>query len=252
MTIRYLDSVTSTNDVAWDEGRKGTLRFHSVVAGRQTRGRGRAGRVWDSPPGLGLYASSYVRLGWPPERAAFLTLLAGLAVRSALAQTLEVLPGIKWPNDLVAPDGTGRKLGGILTETRSEGGIIRDAVIGIGVNLRTPTSGWDVDADARPVALDAWVAPDAIPDGRALAEPVVRELEREIERLEAEGPGDILERARAAMPLWGRRVRGEQGTRVLEGTAKDLAPDGGLVIRLDSGSEVVVHAGDVRVAWEGS
>jgi BirA family biotin operon repressor/biotin-[acetyl-CoA-carboxylase] ligase len=251
VTIRFLGSVTSTNDVAWEEGRKGALRFFSVVADRQTQGRGRAGRAWDSPPGAGLYASSYVRLGWSPERAAFLTLAAGLAVRSALAQTLEVLPGIKWPNDLMAPDGSGRKLGGILTETRSEGGIIRDAVIGIGVNVRTPASGWDVDADARPVALDAWVAPDAIPDTRALAEPIVRELQREIERLERGGPGDILERARSAMPLWGRRVRGEQGTRVLEGTAKDLAPDGGLVIRLDSGSEVVVHAGDVRVAWEG-
>jgi BirA family biotin operon repressor/biotin-[acetyl-CoA-carboxylase] ligase len=249
--IRFVGSVTSTNDVAWEEGRKGALRFVSVVADRQTGGRGRAGRAWDSPEGKGLYASSYVRLGWSPELAAFLTLAAGLAVRSALAQALEILPGIKWPNDLIAPDGSGRKLGGILTETRSEGGIIRDAVIGIGVNLRTPVGGWDVGPEARPVALDAWIRPEAIPEARALAGPILRTLQHEIERLESEGPGDILERARTAMPFWGRRVRGEQGTRVLEGTAKDLAPDGGLVIRLDSGSEVVVHAGDVRVSWEG-
>jgi biotin-(acetyl-CoA carboxylase) ligase len=53
------------------------------------------------------------------------------------------------------------------------------------------------------------------------------------------------------MPLWGRRVRALVGPRVLEGTAHDLAEDGGLVLRLDSGAGAVVHAGDVRVDWGG-
>lgn len=248
--IRFHDAVPSTNDVAWEEGRKLGLPFFCAVADRQTRGRGRAGRSWDSPPGVGLYVSSYFRLDWPPARATFLTIAAGLAVRAALAEALGFAPGLKWPNDLVAPDGTGRKLGGILTETRSEGGTIRDAVIGIGVNLRTPEAGWAVGHEARPVALDAFVPAVTMPDARALAGPVVRALRQEVLALETAETADLIERARSAMPLWGRRVRGEHGARVLEGMAKDLAPDGGLVIRLDSGAEVVVHAGDICIAWE--
>lgn len=247
---RFYDAVSSTNDVAWEQGREAGMRFLCIVADRQTHGRGRTGRSWDSPPGAGLYASGYFQLDWPPERATFLTIAAGLAVRAALEAELGFAPALKWPNDLIAPDGTGRKLGGILTETRSEGDVIRQAVIGIGVNLRTPGAGWNVDSEARPVALDAFLPATFIPVGRVLAVPILAALEREVRALETADPGDLLERARSAMPLWGRRVRGERGVRVLEGTAKDLAPDGGLVIRLDSGAEVVVHAGDVRVAWE--
>ena len=248
--VLHYEEVGSTNDVARDEGRRSGARTLSVVADRQTRGRGRAGRSWDSPPS-GLYLSTYARLDWPPDRAAHLTLAAGLAVRHALEGRFGIAPAIKWPNDLVAPDGSGRKLGGILTETRSEGGRIVDAVIGIGVNLRTPQGGWSVDDAARPVALDAFVDPEGIPRARELATDVARALEQELARLASED-SDVVARAREAMPLWGRRVRGEHGPRVLEGTAKDLAPDGGLVIRLDSGAEVIVHAGDVRVAWEAS
>jgi BirA family biotin operon repressor/biotin-[acetyl-CoA-carboxylase] ligase len=218
--VLHYEEVGSTNDVARDEGRRTGARTLSVVADRQTKGRGRAGRTWDSPKS-GLYLSTYARLDWPPERAAHLTLAAGLAVRHALEQRFGVAPAIKWPNDLLAPDGSGRKLGGILTETRSEGGRIVDAVIGIGVNLRTPEGGWSVDDAARPVALDAFV--DDIPPARELASEVARALENELARM-ANDEADVVSRARAAMPLWGRRVRGEQGPRVLEGTAKDLAP----------------------------
>ena len=247
--ILHFEEVGSTNDVARDEGRKSGARTLTVVADRQTRGRGRAGRTWDSPRARGLYLSLYARLDWPPERATHLTLAAGLAVRAALEEACGVAPALKWPNDLLAPDGSGRKLGGVLTETRSDGGRIVDAVIGIGVNLMTPEGGWDVDAGARPVALDQFA--EEVPDARTLAPHVARALEDELAAL-ARDEADVVARARAAMPLWGRRVRGEQGSRLLEGTAKDLAPDGGLVIRLDSGAEVVVHAGDVRVAWEAS
>ena len=247
--ILHYEEVGSTNDVARDEGRRSGARTLTVVADRQTKGRGRAGRAWDSPPAAGLYLSTYARLDWPPERATHLTLAAGLAVRAALAASCGVAPALKWPNDLLAPDGSGRKLGGVLTETRSDGGRIVDAVIGIGVNLLTPEGGWDVDTQARPVALDQFAR--KVPEARSLAPEVARALEAELDAL-ARDEADVVARARAAMPLWGRRVRGEQGTRLLEGTAKDLAPDGGLVIRLDSGAEVVVHAGDVRVAWEAS
>ena len=250
---RLYDRLPSTNDQAWEDGRAKFrdhgMRFLCVVALEQTAGRGRAGRSWSSPPGGGLYLSCWCRLDWPPDLAAMLTLAAGLAVRGAVTEVIGVTPHLKWPNDLLAPDGSGRKLGGILTETRMEGSRVAEAVIGIGLNLFTPAGGWDADVAARPVALDEFAARDVIPPPPEFSLPVMQAVQRAVGRLGDEGPGDLVERARDAMPLWGRRVAAAQGRREIAGVAKDLGADGGLVIRLDSGAEVVVHAGDVRVLW---
>ena len=242
--VRLVERCTSTNDLLLKENNTVLL-----AAEEQTTGRGRRGRRWHSAPGAGLTFSLGRRIRRPARELAALSLVAGVAAARALRALGVRRAALKWPNDLLAPDGSGRKLGGVLTETRSESGRIVDAVIGIGVNLVTPAAGWDVDGAACPVALDEFA--HDLPDARTLAPEVARALEAELAALARDG-ADVVARARAAMPLWGRRVRGEQGTRLLEGTAKDLAPDGGLVIRLDSGAEVVVHAGDVRVAWEAS
>jgi BirA family transcriptional regulator, biotin operon repressor / biotin---[acetyl-CoA-carboxylase] ligase len=253
--LRLYDRLPSTNDQAWLDGRAAFRdrgeRFLGVAAREQTAGRGRAGRAWSSPADDGMYLSCYCRLDWPPERAAWLTLAAGLAVRGAVMMLVPVTPWLKWPNDLIAPDGSGRKLGGILTETRVDGPRIADAVIGVGLNLTTPGGGWGADAAARPAALDEFAGAGAMRPPAAFAAQVAEEIEFAVEQLGREDVGDLLQRARDAMPLWGRRVTATHGTRVIDGVAKDLAADGGLVVRLDSGAEVVVHAGDVRVAWAG-
>ena len=251
--LKVYDRLPSTNDQAWEDGRAAYRargdRFLGVVAREQTAGRGRAGRAWSSPAGEGMYLSCYCRLDWPPERAALLTLAAGLAVRGAVSMLVPVALHLKWPNDLLAPDGSGRKLGGILTETRVDGPVIADAVIGIGLNLFTPVGGWNVDAAARPAALDEFASAGAMLSPPAFAAQVAEEIEYAIDQLAHDDSGDLLQRARDAMPLWGRRVTASHGKRDIDGVAKDLATDGGLVVRLDSGAEVVVHAGDVRVVW---
>jgi BirA family biotin operon repressor/biotin-[acetyl-CoA-carboxylase] ligase len=254
--LRHYDRLPSTNDQAWEDGRAAFRergqRFVGVVAREQTAGRGRAGRTWSSPADDGLYLSCYCRLEWPPERAALLTLAAGLAVRGAVSMLVPVTPYLKWPNDLLAPDGSGRKLGGILTETRVDGPLIADAVIGAGLNLFTPGGGWAADAAARPAALDEFAGADAMRPPAAFAEVVAEEIEFAIEQLgqlAEDDAGDLLQRARDAMPLWGRRVTAAHDRREVQGVAKDLAADGGLIVRLDSGAEVVVHSGDVRVLW---
>lgn len=113
---RYLGTVTSTQDVlrAWQEAPEGAL----VVAERQTEGRGRLGRPWLSPPG-NLYFSLLL-FGPMPE---LLPLRAGVALAEAAG-----CAGLKWPNDLVSPDG--RKIGGILIERDNH-----RLILGVGVNV---------------------------------------------------------------------------------------------------------------------
>lgn len=136
--LRQVEECTSTNDLAWEElERKSPVL---VVARRQTKGRGRQGRVWVSTNTGNLYASflffpSELYLSWLP-------LAAGVAAMEALEELFSrtELHGtnflsnarLKWPNDLYWEDS---KLGGILCESRFSGDRCLGAVVGIGLNL---------------------------------------------------------------------------------------------------------------------
>lgn len=134
-----LDTVASTNQTAWEwmEQEEATKTV-VVMAQAQTAGKGQWGRQWVSQPG-GLYLSVGTNLDVPIEQAAQLTLCTvwGIAIAlrtipGQLSGVPEIIPvQIKWLNDLVLQ---GRKLGGILTETRIQGERIRRAVVGVGIN----------------------------------------------------------------------------------------------------------------------
>ena len=102
--VRYFPELASTNDTAAALAGSGAADGTTVVAGRQTAGRGRRGRAWDSPPGAGLYLSVVLRGRQPPV----VTLLAGVAVAEAVRGTAGVAAELKWPNDVVVTPAGGR------------------------------------------------------------------------------------------------------------------------------------------------
>ena len=135
-TRRHFASIDSTNTYAlgWADAPHGAL----VWADSQTAGRGRLGRAWSSPAGLGLYFSLVLRDLEPDERAR-LSLLVGLAVAEAVEELCAMKAQIKWPNDILAQ---GQKIGGVLCEATPE-----RVVVGVGLNLnQTPA-----DLPERPV-----------------------------------------------------------------------------------------------------
>jgi BirA family biotin operon repressor/biotin-[acetyl-CoA-carboxylase] ligase len=101
-----------------------------LVAEHQVTGRGRLDRVWTSPPRAGLTVSFLLRPEVPAARKGWLSLLTGVALAESVAEVTGVLPSLKWPNDLLAADG--RKLAGILAETRGTA-----VVVGTGLNVST-------------------------------------------------------------------------------------------------------------------
>lgn len=134
------ERVGSTNDVvrAWLDD--GTAEVCLAVAGEQSAGRGRSGRMWYAPPGAALLLSLGFRPAWiEPERAWRIMATASLAMADA-AETIAGVPGgairLKWPNDLVVDiDGAGaRKLAGVLGETQGMGTDDPQLVVGLGVN----------------------------------------------------------------------------------------------------------------------
>ena len=117
-----LGRVESTQAVAFALAADGAADRTVVVAEAQTAGRGRRGRTWHDEPGASLLASIILRPRLPPARLPMLSLAAGVAVAEALERVTGVAPRLKWPNDVLVG---GRKLAGILLESRLSAGAAR-------------------------------------------------------------------------------------------------------------------------------
>lgn len=220
-----------------------------LVADHQAAGRGRAGRTWETPPGLALTVSVLLRPRVPRHALGWLPLLGGLAVVRALA-VLGVEAVLKWPNDVLLPGAGGddvpgwgrdRKVAGVLGELAPGGDA---AVLGIGVNVGQP-------AGSLPVPHATSLAAVGRPVDRVdLLAGVVGELVRLDDAWRtADGDAASAELAAAVAAVCatlGSPVRVERpGGDVLEGEAVSLGADGALRVADRSGRVHAVLAGDV-------
>jgi BirA family biotin operon repressor/biotin-[acetyl-CoA-carboxylase] ligase len=239
-TILRFDSLPSTNTEAARQAAQGAPEGLCVVAREQTKGRGRAGRVWVSPADAGLYFSIVLRpinleaRAWP-----LLTLMAALAVRDALLETNELETDIKWPNDILADE---RKLCGILAETvEAERG--RAVIIGIGINLNDGAFPPELKTTATSLSSLTGRAPDS----EQLLQALIRALEQRYKILQAaNGAAEtIREWSQHSSYAQGRRVRVQLETENFDGWTRGLEPDGALRVETLTGEIRIVRAGDV-------
>jgi BirA family transcriptional regulator, biotin operon repressor / biotin---[acetyl-CoA-carboxylase] ligase len=130
VSLKIFDTVNSTNQTLWEMIDTGITEPTAIIALKQTKGKGQWGRTWQSLAG-GLYLSVGLFPQIPIENSAQIT----LAVASGIANNLRshhIPVLLKWLNDLILD---GKKLGGILTETRIKQGQISKIVIGVGINF---------------------------------------------------------------------------------------------------------------------
>jgi BirA family biotin operon repressor/biotin-[acetyl-CoA-carboxylase] ligase len=230
----------STNDRLAALARAGAPEGQLVLADAQTGGRGRLGRTWHSPAGESLYLSLLLRPSLTPATLPPLTLLAGVAVADALAAA-GVAPVVKWPNDVLLPDGAGtRKVAGILTEMATERERIRHVVLGIGINVNAVTFPPELANRAGSLRL----ATGRPHDRGALAAAVLNAFEPAYDELMTAGAQRCLERfrARAGLP---RPCRLERDGGALEGVAIDVEVDGALLVRDAAGAVHRVMSGEI-------
>lgn len=247
LRLRHEERVASTNGLLIEEATMGAEAGLVVLADLQTHGRGRQGRAWLSSAGTGLVFSLLRR---PPVDAAASvrwTLLAGVAVVMALRQEL---PGVwlKWPNDILVGD---RKLSGILCE-RSQGddGLGDALVIGIGVNLCSPSSGWPEELQGRATSIQEEIA-GQVPGGLRRGALLVAILEHFL-ALEAEllgkGPSALMAQYRDLMaPLVGRQVQVQRSGQDVAVRVLGVTDSGSLEVVDDGGATWAVMAGDVHL-----
>ncbi len=130
--VIYYDETDSTNIQARLAGEKQAEHGTLVVADRQTAGKGRRGRSWDSPKGMCIYMTLLQRPFIAPAKAPMLTLVMALSAAEALIEQTGLPVQIKWPNDLVLNK---KKICGILTEMSTEIQDINYVVTGVGINV---------------------------------------------------------------------------------------------------------------------
>lgn len=229
-------AISSTNDRARDLLDDAAGEGRAVVAEEQTAGRGRRGRTWQSPPGVNLTVSVALRPRLAAGIAWQLAVAAGLAARAACARYAQV--ELKWPNDLVAPDGA--KLGGLLVETTLDGDRLTSAVVGIGLNVNWPRAEMPPELAAGATSL-ADLAGHPI-DRVELLGALLDELDAELVALEA-GSSPV-DRYRVACTTLGSDVGVETPTGRITGRAVEVDEHGALVIDTSEG-RIALASGDV-------
>lgn len=231
--MRYFGTLESTQDEIrrWaDNSLSPAPHGAVVVAERQTGGRGRRGKVWQSPPQTLMFSLLLLRGpdGLSPlnlSELALLPLAAGVALQEAAG-----VGALKWPNDLLTPDR--RKLAGILLEADLRGEEARRAVLGIGVNVAQAPAGAACLAEFRPDLTRAELLGDLL---------------WALEYWLAQPPERVLAAWRGRNQTLGQAVQVSMPRGLLSGVAHDLDAQGGLIIQTPSGQQHTVHAGDVQL-----
>jgi BirA family biotin operon repressor/biotin-[acetyl-CoA-carboxylase] ligase len=240
---RFREQVGSTNETLArlaisEELAAGTV----LVADEQLEGRGRLGRSWASPAGQNLYVSLLLRPPWAPSQVPPVTLAVAVAVARALEPFLGAAPVVKWPNDLLGPDG--RKLCGILAEMSAEIDRLHHIIIGIGLNVNQTRF-------ARGLAATSLARERGKPASRAsVLVGLLESLEYWLELL-LEGGDDGRDRLLdewllLAEPWLGQTVRVSGGEGQLTGVATGIDTSGALLVEAEGETHRIL-AGDVTL-----
>jgi BirA family transcriptional regulator, biotin operon repressor / biotin---[acetyl-CoA-carboxylase] ligase len=224
--IQVFQETTSTNDLMARLARGGVKEGVVIFAESQSKGRGRMGRTWISPAGKGLWFSVLLRPDFSPQAATQLTIAAATSlVRGIKAQT-GIVPEIKWPNDILI---RGKKIAGILTEMSAELDHLKEVILGIGIDVNLEAG--EFPPALRKIATSIRIESGQIVDRAGLAVAILRELDRDYERIQRGQFESVAEEWQRHCTTIGARVSIHIGERVIRGLAEALDADGALLLR---------------------
>ena len=237
----YFDATDSTNiqarRLAEAHAPHGTL----VVSDRQDGGKGRRGRSWASPSGVGIWMSLILRPEIAPSSASMLTLAAALAVREGIQEETGLSPLIKWPNDLVL---NGKKICGILTEMSTELMEIQYVITGIGINVNQREFPPEIRDTATSLSLEA---------GRcfrrsSLIAAILKAFEKDYAAFLKTGDLSLLlEEYNACLVNRGKEVCILDPSGEYRAVAEGIDENGSLLVTLPDGTRREIISGEVSV-----
>ncbi len=231
--LHIFETVASTNKTLWELIAQKPGSGCVVIAAEQTAGRGQWGRQWVSQQD-GLYLS----FGFAPQLDINSGYQLTLASAWGIAEQLRkygIDVEIKWPNDLILD---GRKLGGILTETKVRAGRITQAVIGVGINWNNPVPSTGIN-------LHSWNNrgnPTQISSLEKLAAVVLLGIHSGIQCLEREGVNILLSRYIKLLSNMGEQVHVSDD---FSGTVVGVTATGNLHVRRSASENVSVRPASI-------
>lgn len=233
--ISLFDSLDSTNTYLRHLAENGAETNTVVIAGNQTNGRGRLGRSFFSPDGTGVYISVLLRPNVAPEKAVLITTAAAVAVCRAIENTTKKTPQIKWVNDIFSDN---KKVCGILAESAFENGKIKYSVLGVGINVFCPQSGFPEHLKHIAGALCNTYKED-------LREQLIAEFLNELADLK--NKDNIHDEYKKRCFVIGKNVTVVSGSEEYHATVQDIDQNCCLIIKKDDGKTAVLSSGEISI-----
>lgn len=238
MSLHLFETLPSTNQTLWELLKQGATSGTVVIAAQQTAGRGQWGRQWQSTLG-GLYLSLALTPKLQVSNSAQLTMCSAWGIATAL-RSYDIPVCLKWPNDLLL---LGRKLGGILTETRVQQGQITKAVVGVGIN-------WSNCVPESGITLQSFCEEQLSPmtSLEMLAAIILQGLNLGYQRWSAQGIESLLSSYLELLDSLGRQVIFDGNP----GTIAGVTPNGELRICLNSAevaTEICLKPGTISLGY---
>jgi len=248
--IHVFKTVESTNLTAKKMALEGAPSGTAVIAEEQTKGRGRMGRSFYSPPSSGIYISFILSPRFDPSKSVLITTAASVAVCKAIENVTGIRCRIKWVNDVYMGD---RKICGILTEavTDFESGHIEYIVLGIGINYNTSDFPEELSGVAGSLYQETPTG-EGTTRNRLIAEVINQVLEIN-EKLESR---EFIKDYKARSFVLGKdiliipTIRSEKErdlTQGIKAKAVDIDGDGGLVVQYEDGSVQTLNSGEISI-----
>lgn len=240
-TVVYAEVVDSTNNLAKRLGEEGKSHGTLVIAEEQTAGKGRRGRSWSAPSGLGLWMSLLLRPNLNPACASMLTLVSGLSVTRAIEEVTGLKVQIKWPNDIVYE---GKKICGILTEMSAEMEGIHYVVVGIGINVNIEEFSEELKQKATSLKIICGKKIDRV----EIVTAFLKYFERDYSKfLKTEDLELLKTDYEDRLVNLNQKVNILDGKKGYIGTAIGIEKNGGLLVEKEDKSVIAVTSGEVSV-----
>jgi BirA family biotin operon repressor/biotin-[acetyl-CoA-carboxylase] ligase len=229
--IIYYPQLPSTMVVAKELARNDCPNFTTVIAGRQTSGRGRLNRLWMSEEG-GLYFTMVLRPDLPPVLSFRVSFLASLTLARLLRELFEIDAGVKWPNDILVNE---RKISGMLSELEAEADRLAFINIGVGINVNNDPSTVQPEATSIKKILGRKVSKKDI---------LLRYLDAFESKVQTADFDRVVQDWKQYTVTLNRDVRVVTNKKVVTGRAVDVDDTGALILKCADGSLQKIIYGD--------
>ncbi|WP_042478018.1 biotin--[acetyl-CoA-carboxylase] ligase [Bacillus ndiopicus] len=241
--IHHYDEVDSTQILAHEFIRNGAADGTVIIAEKQTAGRGRMQRPWDSAEGHGVWMTTIIRPNVLPHQAPQFTLVTAVALVHAISDVCQNFkPSIKWPNDILI---NGKKCAGILTEMVAEADRIQALLVGTGINVNQQQE--DFPEELHSIATSMAIEEGQKIDRAVFVAKFLGHLEHFNDIYVKEGFAPIKTLWEAASGTIGKHVRATTLREVIEGQAIGITEAGVLEIRTANGEIKSVYSADIEV-----